>query len=774
MNRLRMLGAVLGAAIVLGCASFQRTPVEPQAKQAVPDSRQTMPSFLRHEGYHDGAELDATRTVAPGITHRFTSHAEGPLAINTVFVDMTQPDLVLEAEKGQKSIFKRETVISMTRRLFKPARRPVAGINADFWAGNSAPINLFVDEGMIWRSPWKGERGQRRSIFAFDEQGNFAIGQPEFRAALRQKGGTESIEIGDINFPQEGAEAVAYTWPLGEKAPAPPEGGTQVVLRLARAEWVPNAPAEAVVHEVGAAGEAALAPDRVVLHLRNPAPAWLRPGAQVVLDARLDNVPGKVLGVVGGGPQLVEGGENVVMQAHTREGIALSFVTTRHPRTAVGIMPDGKTVVFVVVDGRQPSLSRGIGLEELADYMKSLGVKTAMNLDGGGSSTMVVRDEVVNFPSDAGGPRSVTNALVVSRTAPVGPLAMLEIAPRNVLIPTASRIPLRVNGYDDGYEPVPVWNDWVVEYKVIAGDAAVTGGILEVGEKMGTVTVQATARPRDFLRRLTGAGGPTATASYDIATPVGIELHPWAMLLDEGDEKTVRLTLQSGQGRPFWHDPALAQWTWPAGIVSMSDGALKAHSPGSGMLTARIGDLEARMPFAVGRFRETLAEGFEQLPAANMSEWIVAANHDPEKTAITLDTSRQREGAAAWNFRYGMVRGGTTKIELPIEATLPGEPLAVGVWVYGDGQGQWLRGELRDANGGRYYLDFTNADEGIAWKDEWRFVKASLVEPTPIATPTRPFAYPVTVRSIYIAQAQEAAKRDGQIWIDALTALDLP
>lgn len=74
-----------------------------------------------------------------------------------------------------------------------------------------------------------------------------------------------------------------------------------------------------------------------------------------------------------------------------------TFYTKQHPRSAVGVLKDGSWV-FVVVDGRQKH-SEGFTMLELAEYMKELGCTGALNLDGGGSSTMVIHDEVVNAPS---------------------------------------------------------------------------------------------------------------------------------------------------------------------------------------------------------------------------------------------------------------------------------------------------------------------------------------------------------------------------------------
>ena len=92
------------------------------------------------------------------------------------------------------------------------------------------------------------------------------------------------------------------------------------------------------------------------------------------------------------------------------------FNTNRHPRTAVGRRPDG-TVVLVVADGRNKQAA-GLSMEELRQVMTALGCADAINLDGGGSTTMVVRGAVVNHPSDnkqfdAAGERPVANAIVV-------------------------------------------------------------------------------------------------------------------------------------------------------------------------------------------------------------------------------------------------------------------------------------------------------------------------------------------------------------------------
>ena len=100
----------------------------------------------------------------------------------------------------------------------------------------------------------------------------------------------------------------------------------------------------------------------------------------------------------------------------------LGFVSERHNRTAVGIRADG-TVLLVVVDGRAPEAS-GMSLQELQQVMRWLGCHTALNLDGGGSTTFYAdwggNHGVLNCPSDNGrfdheGERTVSNAVLIVR-----------------------------------------------------------------------------------------------------------------------------------------------------------------------------------------------------------------------------------------------------------------------------------------------------------------------------------------------------------------------
>ena len=114
-------------------------------------------------------------------------------------------------------------------------------------------------------------------------------------------------------------------------------------------------------------------------------------------------------GISGAGLLLHNGRE---LTEWTDEKIAAGFDTTRHPRTLIGSDAQG-AIWLVTVDGRNPSLSLGMSFTELQGLAKRLGLRSVLNLDGGGSTTMWVHGKLVNHPSDPGGARKVSDAIVV-------------------------------------------------------------------------------------------------------------------------------------------------------------------------------------------------------------------------------------------------------------------------------------------------------------------------------------------------------------------------
>ncbi len=119
---------------------------------------------------------------------------------------------------------------------------------------------------------------------------------------------------------------------------------------------------------------------------------------------------GRAGSAVGGAGLLMLNGSTLTEWAD--EQLSAGFDTTRHPRTLIGV--DAQDAIWLVtIDGRQPALSLGMSFTELQGLSRRLGLRSSLNLDGGGSTTMVVRGNVVNHPSDQTGPRKVSDAILV-------------------------------------------------------------------------------------------------------------------------------------------------------------------------------------------------------------------------------------------------------------------------------------------------------------------------------------------------------------------------
>ncbi|MBA2712194.1 MAG: phosphodiester glycosidase family protein [Rubrobacteraceae bacterium] len=149
--------------------------------------------------------------------------------------------------------------------------------------------------------------------------------------------------------------------------------------------------------------------------------AHAQPGTKVQIETRFQtggaSLAGKT-GVVNGGPRLLRGG-NPAITAYA-EGFVYPedpefyyrFGIRRNPRTMAGVTPGGD-LLLVAVDGRKPGYSVGASFREEAAIMESLGAEEAVNLDGGGSTTMTLGTRLVTRPSDATGERPIGDAVVL-------------------------------------------------------------------------------------------------------------------------------------------------------------------------------------------------------------------------------------------------------------------------------------------------------------------------------------------------------------------------
>ena len=365
--------------------------------------------------------LRTEKTLAPGVVLIQEVIPEGalggPLTINVVRLSPEVVGKNLSAALGQDRVwgtdptFGRETVSGLATR-----RGVLVAINAGFFPFEGNPIGLHVDGGELVTEP-----SRTRSSLVVTEDGKATV--RAFQWAGTVSIGDESKPLHGLNRrPGKGGELLAFTSKFFSKTLPTPDR-VEVVLDGAPSPLRPGAKFSATVKSVSTGGETLLEPGAFVLSGGGPVADWLKEkavvGASLTLELAVTAVRGEALdpltirhAVTGAGRLLTAGQVDVVLKP---ESISEAFSTTRHPRTAAGVCADG-SVLLVTVDGRQPKLSRGVSLTELALLMKRFGATDALNLDGGGSTAMAVFGGIVNAPSDAT-ERAVADMLIVTTPA---------------------------------------------------------------------------------------------------------------------------------------------------------------------------------------------------------------------------------------------------------------------------------------------------------------------------------------------------------------------
>jgi len=272
-----------------------------------------------------------------------------------------------------------------------------AGINGGYFMEAGDPIGMVMVDGELVSAPLP-----RRSVFGISRSGVPFIESFAFRGRAILEEGTE-VPITAVNqLPPPGGVAV-YTPQYG---PLTPPVAVGAVIRRGVSMGVMS-------------GRILIPRDGHVLAVRETDAALLtrhlRAGKRVVVSMSvwpdMD-----VRNALSGGPRLAKDGQ--VLVPYAWEWFDPRLANRREPRTAVGITAAGK-ILLVTVDGRSRTNS-GMTLQELAALMVDLGARDAMNLDGGGSATMVVGGRVVNDPSDGFERPIATALLVLSRAAPAG------------------------------------------------------------------------------------------------------------------------------------------------------------------------------------------------------------------------------------------------------------------------------------------------------------------------------------------------------------------
>ena len=250
------------------------------------------------------------------------------------------------------------------------------------------PLGTLIINQKLYTSPIY----DRVAIGFFDD--GYDMARLQLNAELKtNKGG---IKIDNINQPRMlSTHTIVYTKDWGKYTPTSPKYGTQIVIENNKIIKVAKEPQIIPIN-----GYVVVGPEKVL----NP----ISQANKLKLITKLTPNWENVNHVISGGPYLVKNNEIYVDTAAQK----LEAINGRNPRTAIGYTQENH-LILVTVDGREGS-SIGLTLNELANLMKSLGCINAMNLDGGGSTIMSIKNKIVNKPAVQGG-IPLSHALVVKK-----------------------------------------------------------------------------------------------------------------------------------------------------------------------------------------------------------------------------------------------------------------------------------------------------------------------------------------------------------------------
>lgn len=378
------------------------------------------------------AQLTETRipTATPGVTVIEIEDPIGPWSVRVVEWDKhVAPNLRLVPTKGAIESSERvaalETTSSMANRI-NSSMPVVAAINADFFNRRGEPVNRMMAGGeWILSHP----DNSRRSVLTIDIDQQLWMGPLSLSTNLCTKSADTYPPCVPLQWnrePAPGTASVLNHWfsdtlkssdsrifPIRSIAETDlmhaTHGTTEFELSVERSEDM----------LIGSAISNWAGTPRLPIGTRWLAMRgdfWDSVASRDTLSVEtIYNGPLTLPEqIIGGGPMLVQGARMVVDSMAVVEGVAESFLTTRHPRSAIGWNADQSIVWLVVVDGRQEH-SAGMSLQELSQLFLKLGASEALNLDGGGSSAIIADGKVLNSPSDPTGERRVTNALLLVR-----------------------------------------------------------------------------------------------------------------------------------------------------------------------------------------------------------------------------------------------------------------------------------------------------------------------------------------------------------------------
>ena len=496
---------------------------------------------------------------------------------------------------------------------------------------------------------------------------------------------------------------------------------------------------------------------------------------------------------------------------------------SRAPRTAIGIKADGNVVLFVV-DGRQAPYSVGMTGYELAQTMIDLGCVTAVNCDGGGTSTFVTERagtgelKIQNSPSDGVERPTLGTLMVVSKAKPTGVFDHAVLSPSSDLYTPGSTIQFSAVGADSSGAAVSMpenvtWRLSESSAQLGSIDAA-TGLFTGGGSASGTLTVE-----------LVYENEVVGSTSVQLVHPDSVSFPSDEMSL--GFSETCKLGLTAKYGNvSVSYAPSDFRWsqsdesmgvfnadgTYTTNDSLSINGTITATYVANPAITATMSMVIGKLPTIVWDFEDvtTVDETTGETVVIPAEEYYSIDKKDENGNQIgLLTTSNYGNGGVQSAEIVSIdddepVRMGTHSLKLNYdfrncgavtegalvgttqEFKIPGSPSAIGVWVYapegtgikwggqGTTSGLWLRGYYKDSTGSTKQYEFTFepknfGDDPSDWPDEypgvwwegWKYCEAKLNGQAPYS-----ILPGMTFRLMFVHGIKMGERTAGSIYFD--------
>ncbi|MFD9006240.1 phosphodiester glycosidase family protein [Streptomyces sp. NPDC059582] len=629
-------------------------------------------------------------------------------------------------------------------RVTEQAKRTgaVAAINGDYFDMNDteAPVGGAVSrkDGLV-NSPTEG-RGQTVAIGA-DGLGRLAQVFLEGQVTV---GGERNLKLASVNSPVLAAGGIGlFTDQWGPSPRTKPVNGADRVAEV----WLRDGKVTDVRTSVSS--DPIPAGTSVLLGREAGADALaaLVPGEAVAVTYRPRADFGDVAVAVGGGQVLVSNG---VVQRFTD-----GDTVTATSRTSVGFSADGRTMYLVAIDGKQTN-SRGMDLNELGAFMKGLGATNALNMDGGGSTTMAARlpgentTGLINSPSD-GSERQVANGLGLFAAPGSGTVRGFRVLPAlsangsDKVFPGLRRT-VRALAHDETYAPLPAGRvQWRDEGGRVSVDPGKDGTAVVTGRRSGSARVVASSGHR-----------ATGTAELTVLAPA-VRIAPSSSLVAlDGAGREARLTLTGydalGDSAPI--EASDVKVTGGEGVVSVQptgDATFSVRGLADGASTTlhlTVGKMSTDVAVTVGLAENSFAD------LSDAASWTSANDRAP---GGSVAPAPGHDGAPGLALTYDFTKSTATRGQYavpPQQIQLTGQPQAVTMWINGDGNGEWPRLQYRTGSGVTANLD----GPLITWTG-WRKVEF----PVPTGT-----VYPLTFQRVRLLETSAARSYTGAVTISDL------